>query len=123
MVPSPCRLGLARAGHNENFLASDASAIVEHTKEVLYLQDGDLVAVRRDKSAQLRGYLPTAAAGVSKLDRRPLHTCRLAVCRCFQNYLEASGSTAMAFRGLVGVCAPFSCNMMSHHFETPVGTK
>ena len=43
---SPLILGI---GDGEYFLASDASAIVEHTKEVLYLEDGDLVAVHRDK--------------------------------------------------------------------------
>jgi glucosamine--fructose-6-phosphate aminotransferase (isomerizing) len=33
------------AGETENFLASDVSPIVAHTRNVLYLEDGDIVAV------------------------------------------------------------------------------
>lgn len=41
---SPLILGV---GHGENMLASDASAIVEHTKDVVYLREGEIVEVRR----------------------------------------------------------------------------
>jgi glutamine---fructose-6-phosphate transaminase (isomerizing) len=34
-------------GDGENFLASDVSAIVSETRRVMYLEDGDVVAVRR----------------------------------------------------------------------------
>ena len=34
-------------GDGENFLASDVSAIVRETRRVLYLEDGDVVAIRR----------------------------------------------------------------------------
>ncbi len=34
-------------GEGENFLASDVSAIVRETRRVLYLEDGDVVAIRR----------------------------------------------------------------------------
>ncbi len=34
-------------GEGENFLASDVSAIVSETRRVIYLEDGDVVAVRR----------------------------------------------------------------------------
>jgi glucosamine--fructose-6-phosphate aminotransferase (isomerizing) len=40
----PLVLGL---GEGENFLASDVSAIVSETRRVIYLEDGDVVAVRR----------------------------------------------------------------------------
>src|SRR6266853_3747381 len=43
---SPLVLGV---GKDENFLASDVSAIVAHTRDVVYLNDFDLVAVSRDK--------------------------------------------------------------------------
>jgi glutamine---fructose-6-phosphate transaminase (isomerizing) len=43
---SPLVLGV---GKNENFLASDVSAIVAHTRDAIYLNDFDLVAVERDK--------------------------------------------------------------------------
>jgi glucosamine--fructose-6-phosphate aminotransferase (isomerizing) len=43
---SPLIMGIA---DGEHYLASDASAIVEHTKEVLYLDDGDIVSMSRSK--------------------------------------------------------------------------
>ncbi len=43
---SPLVLGV---GKNENFLASDVSAIVAHTRDAVYLNDFDVVAVERDR--------------------------------------------------------------------------
>ncbi len=43
---SPLVLGV---GKDENFLASDVSAIVAHTRDAVYLNDFDLVAVERDR--------------------------------------------------------------------------
>src|SRR5437868_3274277 len=43
---SPLVLGV---GKDENFLASDVSAIVAHTRDAVYLNDFDVVAVGRDK--------------------------------------------------------------------------
>src|SRR6185295_17119787 len=34
-------------GEGENYLASDASAIIAQTRRVIYLEDGDVVAIRR----------------------------------------------------------------------------
>ncbi len=42
---SPVLLGV---GENEHFVASDASAIIEHTRSVVYLDDGDLATVTAD---------------------------------------------------------------------------
>lgn len=42
---SPLVLGV---GKDENFLASDVSAIVAHTRDAVYLNDFDIVAVERD---------------------------------------------------------------------------
>jgi glucosamine--fructose-6-phosphate aminotransferase (isomerizing) len=62
---SPLLLGL---GESEHFVASDAAAILEHTRDVVYLEDGEIAAVRRD------GYHITDLANtrieklVSKLD-------------------------------------------------------
>jgi glucosamine--fructose-6-phosphate aminotransferase (isomerizing) len=56
-------------GEGENFLASDVSALIAHTRKVIYLEDGDVVALRR--------------SGVAVVDReghavsRPVHTSEL----------------------------------------------
>jgi len=42
---SPLILGV---GEGENFVASDASPLIEHTRHVVYLNDGELAVVRRD---------------------------------------------------------------------------
>lgn len=43
---SPLLIGV---GNNENFVASDASAIIAHTKHVVYLEDGEIAEIYRDK--------------------------------------------------------------------------
>src|SRR5262245_45224431 len=43
---SPLLIGL---GSGENFLASDASALISKTREVVYLQEGDVVELRPDR--------------------------------------------------------------------------
>ncbi len=56
-------------GEGENFLASDVSALIAHTRKVIYLEDGDVVALRR--------------SGVTVVDReghavsRTVHTSEL----------------------------------------------
>jgi glucosamine--fructose-6-phosphate aminotransferase (isomerizing) len=42
---SPLVIG---SGHGENFVASDVSAILNHTKQVIYLDDGELARVTAD---------------------------------------------------------------------------
>jgi glucosamine--fructose-6-phosphate aminotransferase (isomerizing) len=42
---SPLLVGI---GRGENFLASDAAALVPRTRDVVYLEEGDVVEVRRD---------------------------------------------------------------------------
>ena len=43
---SPLLIGV---GNNENFVASDASAIIAHTKHVVYLEDGEIAEIYPDK--------------------------------------------------------------------------
>ncbi len=43
---SPLVLGI---GENENFVASDVSAILAHTKQIVYLEDGDIIQVFKDR--------------------------------------------------------------------------
>lgn len=42
---SPLMLGI---GENEYFISSDASALVEHTKQVVYLKDKEMAIIKRD---------------------------------------------------------------------------
>ncbi len=42
---SPLLIGI---GNGENFLASDPSAILAHTRQVVYLDDGDVAVIERD---------------------------------------------------------------------------
>ncbi len=48
---SPLVVGI---GKDEYFLASDASPIVEYTNKVIYLDDGDIVCLERDKGVSVR---------------------------------------------------------------------
>ena len=43
---SPLLIGV---GEGENFVASDASAIVDHTRQVVYLDDGEIAEMTSDK--------------------------------------------------------------------------
>lgn len=43
---SPLVIGV---GEGENFIASDVSAILAHTKQVVYMEDGEIVEVYRDR--------------------------------------------------------------------------
>ena len=62
---SPLVLGV---GKDENFLASDVSAIVAHTRDAVYLNDFDIVAVERDnfEISSLAG--ETGSRQVSKVE-------------------------------------------------------
>jgi len=48
---SPLVLGI---GENENFIASDLAAVVEHTRDVIFLDDGDLAVVTRHNISHSR---------------------------------------------------------------------
>lgn len=45
-IGSPLIIGL---GQNENFIASDVPAILEHTKKVIYLKDGEMATLSKDE--------------------------------------------------------------------------
>jgi glucosamine--fructose-6-phosphate aminotransferase (isomerizing) len=45
-VGSPLIIGI---GEKENFIASDVPAILEHTKKIIYLKDGQMACIRKDK--------------------------------------------------------------------------
>jgi glucosamine--fructose-6-phosphate aminotransferase (isomerizing) len=49
---SPLVIGIGEQG--EHFLASDATPIVEHTKNVVYLEDGEIAVIDRQKGLKIR---------------------------------------------------------------------
>ena len=66
---SPLVLGV---GKDENFLASDVSAIVAYTRDAVYLNDFDIVAVERDKFeiSSLAGESGSSSGQQSRIYRR-----------------------------------------------------
>src|SRR5208282_5787397 len=62
---SPLIIGL---GENENFLASDANAIVAHTRQVVYLNDYDVATLTRDRFDVQNLGTETAQVQISRLE-------------------------------------------------------
>jgi glucosamine--fructose-6-phosphate aminotransferase (isomerizing) len=62
---SPLIIGI---GNGENFLASDANAIVAHTKKVVYLNDYDVATITSERFDVLNLGTDTANVQVSKLE-------------------------------------------------------
>jgi len=50
---SPLVIGI---GENENFVASDVSAIISHTKQVIYLEDGEIAVIKKDEFTAKSSY-------------------------------------------------------------------
>ncbi|MCB0791546.1 MAG: glutamine--fructose-6-phosphate transaminase (isomerizing) [Flavobacteriales bacterium] len=49
---SPLVIGIGE--HGDHFIASDATPIVEHTKNVVYLEDGEIAVIERGKGLKIR---------------------------------------------------------------------
>jgi glutamine---fructose-6-phosphate transaminase (isomerizing) len=62
---SPLLLGL---GEGENFLASDAAAILQYTREVVYLDDGEMAVITKDSYKVFDLQARMLTKGVSKID-------------------------------------------------------
>jgi len=70
-VGSPAIIGI---GKNEFFVASDATPIVDHTKKVIYLEDGEMAIIKTGKNKKLILKIKTVE---NKLIRSPyVHTLK-----------------------------------------------
>ncbi|HVZ49841.1 MAG TPA: glutamine--fructose-6-phosphate transaminase (isomerizing) [Gemmatimonadaceae bacterium] len=62
---SPLLIGV---GEGENFLASDASAILAHTRQVVYLDDGDVAVIERDSYRVIDAHAQAIPRQVDRID-------------------------------------------------------
>jgi len=62
---SPLLIGV---GVGENFLASDASAILAHTRNVVYLDDGDVAVIERDDYRVIDAHSRPQSREVDRID-------------------------------------------------------
>jgi glucosamine--fructose-6-phosphate aminotransferase (isomerizing) len=87
---SPLMLGI---GEDEWFVASDASAFLEYTRQVVYLNDGEMVVIRRNSGYQVstvKGHklypevveLEGTLDSIEKGGYRSVHTQQLAAEQC-----------------------------------------
>ena len=61
---SPLLIGV---GDGENFLASDPSAILAHTRQVVYLDDGDVAVIERDSYRVIDAHAATISRKVDRI--------------------------------------------------------
>ncbi len=59
---------LAGLGEGENFVASDAAAIINHTRRIIYLEDGEIALVTRERIEVLDGDLMPRTKEVTRID-------------------------------------------------------
>ena len=62
---SPLILGV---GEGENFLASDVTAIIKHTREVIYMEDGEVAVLTRDGIQCYNHFLQPIEKEISHVD-------------------------------------------------------
>ena len=70
---SPLLIGVGEEGKGETFVASDVAAVLEHTRQVVYLDDGELAVLRRDghEIHSLSEYGPTG--NLNRIEREVRH--------------------------------------------------
>ena len=70
---SPLLIGVGEDGKGETFVASDVAAVLEHTRKVVYLDDGEMAVLRRDghEIHSLSEYGPTG--NLNRVEREVRH--------------------------------------------------
>ncbi len=70
---SPLLIGVGEDGKGETLVASDVAAVLEHTRKVVYLGDGELAVLRRDghEIHSLSEYGPTG--NLNRIEREARH--------------------------------------------------
>jgi glucosamine--fructose-6-phosphate aminotransferase (isomerizing) len=63
---SPLLIGVGSTG--ETFVASDAAAVISHTRDVVYLDDGDMATITRDGYTVHRGGIGPVDRPVNRVD-------------------------------------------------------
>src|SRR5690606_22963362 len=63
---SPLLIGVG--ANNETFVASDAAAVISHTRDVVYLDDGDMATITRDGYIVHRGGVGPVERPVNRLE-------------------------------------------------------
>ena len=96
---SPLIVGV---GAGENFLASDANAIVAHTRQVIYLNDYDVVTLTRDSYSHTNLGADTPALQISRIEFDAEAAERGGYTHFMQKEIfEQSRSLANALRGRI----------------------
>ena len=102
-APAAARRSSSASGKGENFLASDANAIVAHTRQVVYLNDYDVATVTADRFDVMNLGSDTAKVQISQLEfeRRRGRARRISRITCSRKSSSNPRTVENALRGRI----------------------